>query len=159
MKTYIGIDPGEEGFLAAMGDSIRSYISIKDTHPLDIAKWLEELSHDDCFAAIEDVHALYGASAVSTFNFGYCKGWLVGLLTALQIPYTMVAPKDWQREIWERCDKVMDGNKVVTKATSINCAKRLFPYVDLRRTEKCKNPDHNKADSLLILEYARRKNL
>lgn len=36
---------------------------------------------------------------------------------------------------------------------------RLFPTVDLRRTIKCKNEDDNFADSLLMAEYGRRKNL
>lgn len=52
--------------------------------------------------------------------------------------------------------KVKDIN---TKATSFNASRRLFPNVDLRRSEKCKNLDDNKSDSLLIAEYARRKNL
>lgn len=158
-KTYIGIDPGEEGFIAVKQGASLDFLAIKDSEPLGIANWLEQIARDDCHAVIEDVHAIFGASAKSTFNFGYCKGWLVGLLTALKIPYSMVQPKIWQSEMWERCDKIMNGKKVVTKATSIMCAKRLFPNVDLRRTEKCKVIDDNKCDALLMCEYARRKNL
>lgn len=49
--------------------------------------------------------------------------------------------------------------EVNTKKTSMNAAKRIFPNVDFRKNERCKKPDDNKIDSLLIAEYARRKNL
>ena len=45
------------------------------------------------------------------------------------------------------------------KPTSINAARRLFPNIDLRKNERCKKIDDNKVDSLLMAEYARRKNL
>jgi hypothetical protein len=55
--------------------------------------------------------------------------------------------------------KQVSKKEVNTKQTSFNAAKRIFPAVDLRKTERCKNLDDNKCDSLLISEYARRKNL
>lgn len=48
---------------------------------------------------------------------------------------------------------------VDTKKMSFTASHRIFPTVDLRRTERCKNEDDNFADSLLIAEYGRRKNL
>jgi len=49
--------------------------------------------------------------------------------------------------------------RIDTKATSINAARRLFPEVDLRKSERSKKPDDNKVDSMLMAEYARRRNL
>lgn len=48
---------------------------------------------------------------------------------------------------------------VNTKQTSINCCKRLFPMLDLRKSERAKKIDDNKVDSILLCEYGRRKNL
>lgn len=160
MKYYIGFDPGREGCLTYIhGDSIESF-PFKDYDISDIYYKLSEISRlDSCYAVVEDVHAVFGSSAKSTFEFGFNKGWIIGLLTALRIPYSMIPPKTWQTCVWERCDKVMDGKKVKTKETSINCAKRIFPCVDLKRTPRCSKPDDGICDSLLMAEYARRKNL
>lgn len=161
-KYYIGLDPGASGACTVIsGDDIKSF-SFKD-HGIqeitNILTTLKELGPLPLYAVVEDVHAVYGSSAKGTFEFGYNKGWIVGMLTALSIPYSMIPPKTWQAGVWERCDKVMDGNKIKTKETSINCAKRIFPGIDLRRTPKCKKPDDGICDSLLMAEYARRKNL
>ena len=120
---------------------------------------------------VKDVHSIFGASAKSTFNFGEIKGILKGLLIANEIPYTLVQPKTWQQEIWINQDMIVSYKSVVragkeikqkvvdTKSTSINAARRLFPSIDLRKNERCKKIDDNKVDSLLMAEYARRKNL
>ena len=55
--------------------------------------------------------------------------------------------------------KVVTKKEVNTKQTSFNAAKRIFPEVDFRKTERCKNYDDNKVDSVLLSEYGRRKNL
>lgn len=159
-KYYCGFDVGECGALSVIhGESIETF-SFKDYDIADICHELSQINVlDSCYAVVEDVHSVYGSSAKSTFNFGFNKGWIIGMLTAMHIPYSMIPPKTWQSGVWERCDKVMDGKKVKTKETSINCAKRIFPNVDLRRTARCKKADDGICDSLLMAEYARRKNL
>lgn len=161
-KTYIGIDPGQKGFIAAICGNSREFISLADKSALDISDFLSR-RRDNSVAVIEDVHAIFGSSAKSTFSFGYVKGLLVGLLVAHKIPYVQVPPKDWQKEIWTTPDKVYaskDGKRRTDpKATSSNAARRLFPTEDFRRNGKCHKDDDNKIDALLISEYARRKNL
>lgn len=164
---YIGIDPGSKGFATLMEDGKPiAFASFQLCDQNALAEFFR--SHADCKVCMEEVHALYGSSAKSTFAFGEINGFLKGLFTANQIPYTLVQPKKWQKEIWVTQDMVYDykvdedgnGRKVVnTKQTSINAAKRLFPGLDLRRTQNCKNIDDNKVDSILIAEYARRINL
>ena len=173
MKTYIGIDPGSIGFI-----TIRHHDGEYEFIPLDgcdfrmlslkLAMLREET---DTFAIMEEVHAIFGSSAKATFAFGEINGLLKGLLITTGIPYQLVQPKQWQKEIWINQDMVVDHKKVIvkgveqnrkevnTKQTSLNAARRLFPDIDLRKTERCKKPDDNKCDSLLICEYARRKNL
>lgn len=175
MKKYIGIDPGNKGFLAVIDREECEYrfLSIDDSTPHEVSEFLINESFGcDTAVVIEDVHSIFGSSAKSTFNFGYIKGMLVGLLIAHRIPYTLVQPKEWQNEIWTNADKVYDMRKakhqdgkevsrkvVDTKKTSLNAAMRLFPSVDFRKSERCRKADDNKTDALLMAEYARRKNL
>lgn len=164
-KTYIGIDPGCKGFLVAVHSKDNSSISIADNSYNEIAKWLRSIIAEDesVVCCMEEIHAIYGSSAKSTFSFGETYGILQGLLIALRIPYHLVPPKTWQKEIWVAQDKVYktkNGKKSVdNKATSINAATRLFSDMDFRRTSKCRSVDDNKCDATLICEYGRRKNL
>lgn len=172
-RVYLGIDPGAKGFLTLYGNvDIKHYsIADNDFYKLgDILREIKEL-HPNIVCVMEEVHAIFGSSAKSTFSFGEINGLLKGLLIANKIPYHLVEPKKWQKEIWENKDMVVTYKSVTirgkqimkkeinTKQTSINAAKRLFPNIDFRKTERCKNIDDNKVDSTLIAEYARRKNL
>lgn len=173
-KTYIGIDPGAVGFITAMFPNGNfEFYSIEENDDLDLNRILKSIKERSWMvsAVIEDVHAIFGCSAKSTFAFGEIKGILKGLLVANEIPYTLVQPKIWQGEIWnnqdmivsyrtvKRDDKEIKQKVVDTKSTSINAARRLFPSIDLRKNDRCKKIDDNKVDSLLMAEFARRKNL
>ena len=173
-KTFIGIDPGVKGFVAAMFPNGKfEFYSIDENDDLDLHRIFKSIKDRSwqVTAVLEDVHAIFGSSAKSTFNFGEIKGILKGLLVANEIPYTLVQPKDWQKEVWGNHDMIVSYKSVIragkeikqkvvdTKSTSINAARRLFPNIDLRRNERCKTIDDNKVDSLLMAEYARRKNL
>lgn len=172
MKTYIGIDPGSIGFITIRyQDGELEFIPIEGCNFYALSLKLMMLQQTyDTFAIMEEVHAIFGSSAKATFAFGEINGLLKGLLIATGIPYQLVQPKQWQKEIWINQDMVVDHKKVIvkgveqtrkevnTKQTSLNAARRLFPDIDLRKTERCKKPDDNLVDSLLICEYARRKN-
>lgn len=172
-KCYMGIDPGSEGFIAVQKNGEFSHYSIADNDLYQLADIMAEIrqKHPNIVCVIEDVHALGNSAAKSTFSFGFNKGYLVGLLAASKIPYVLVQPKVWQKEMWINSDMVVTYKPVTikgkatvkkevnTKATSINAAKRLFPTMDFRRTERCKSVDNNKVDATLMSEYARRKNL
>lgn len=162
MKPYIGIDPGSKGYITLSTEDGYEYISIADNTFREIAKQLAEWKyrHADVFAVMEEIHPVFGSSAKGTFTFGEIFGLLQGLLIASEIPYHLVQPKEWQKEMWINADKVYKtGQKIDTKATSLNAAERLFPNIDLKRTPACRKPDDNKVDSLLICEFAKRKNL
>lgn len=164
-KLYMGIDVGGKGFITTQKDGHFSHYSIEDNDYYQLSEIMAEIRKEkEIVCVIEDIHSIYGASAKSTFNFGFCKGYLIGLLAANRIPYHLIPPKEWQKEIWSNADKVVkyssDGKKSTdTKNTSINACKRIFPHLDLRKNERCRNIDDNKVDSILMSEYARRKNL
>lgn len=173
MREYIGIDVGAKGYIAINTINDIQFYSIKELDYYQLSDIFNEVKslHPNIICAIEEVHAIFGSSAKATFNFGEINGLLKGLLVANKIPYHLVPPKTWQKEIWDNKDivfeyktiKSKDGVKtkkvINTKQTSYNAAKRIFPNIDLRKSERCKNYDDNKVDSLLISEYARRKNL
>ena len=179
-KTFIGIDPGNIGFITAMfPNGEKEFYSIDENDDLSLGRILKDIKKRswEVSAVMEDVHAIFGSAANSTFAFGEIKGVLKGLLIANEIPYILVPPKTWQQEIWIHQDEIYTtkqrtmtdkatGEKTVKqykavdpKPTSINAARRLFPNIDLRKNERCKKIDDNKVDSLLMAEYARRKNL
>lgn len=160
MKTYIGIDPGSKGYISVIdSEGGHIYLSIADNTVLQVSDFLSAFRNKDVHCVMEEVHAIYGSSAKSTFAFGEIFGLLKGILIANEIPYTLVPPKTWQKEIWTHSDEEKDGNKINTKKTSINAARRLYPREDFRRTLQCKTIDDNKVDSLLIATYGKRKNL
>lgn len=172
-KCYIGIDPGSRGFICTQCNGNFSFYSIEDNDLYQLSEIMSKIrqENENLVCVIEDVHALYNSAAKATFNFGFNKGYLIGLLAANKIPYVLIQPKEWQKEIWTNPDMVVNYKKttirgkeitrkeVDTKNTSINAAKRLFPNIDFRKTERCKKIDDNKVDATLMSEYARRKNL
>jgi crossover junction endodeoxyribonuclease RuvC len=88
-----------------------------------------------------------GQGVTSMFSFGKSAGFIEGVLTALAIPYQLVPPQTWK--------KVFSLN--ASKLNSIEVCQKLFPDVDLMRTERCKKPHDGMAEALLMAEYARRK--
>lgn len=172
-KCYMSIDPGSRGFICTQCNGNFSFYSIEDNDLYQLSEIMAKIrqENENLVCVIEDVHALYNSAAKATFNFGFNKGYLIGLLAANKIPYILVQPKTWQKEIWVNSDMVVDYKKVLlkgketirkevdTKNTSINAAKRLFPNIDFRKTERCKKIDDNKVDATLMSEYARRRNL
>lgn len=172
-KLYVGIDVGAKGFITTQINGLWAHYPIADNDLYQLSEIMRQmrLNHENIACAIEDVHAIFGSSSKATFQFGFNKGYLIGLLAANKIPYTLIAPKEWQKHIWTNADMVVTYKKVTikgketikkevnTKQTSINACKRLFPTMDLRKSERAKNIDDNKVDSILMSEYARRMNL
>lgn len=172
-KLYIGIDVGAKGFISMQKNGNWEFYPIADNDLYQLSEIMlrTRIENDSIACVIEDVHAVFGSSAKATFAFGFNKGYLIGLLAANQIPYTLIQPKEWQKEMWGNSDMVVTYKEVTikgkkvnkkevnTKQTSINACKRLFPQLDLRKSERATKIDDNKVDSILMAEFARRKNL
>ena len=142
---YIGIDPGESGALAMInGESGRTLVRPFDSEEYNTA--LELFAPEDSFCIVERVSAMPVQGVTVVFNFGRNYGYIQGLLTAHRIPYQLVRPQAWKREFGCTRDK----------NTSIAVCKRLFPGVNLKRTERCKKEHDGMAEALLMAEYGRR---
>lgn len=142
---YIGIDPGKSGAMAVIFDGMDETMLV----PFDEAKYinvLQNLSGHHVKSCLEHVTAMPKQGVTSMFNFGQNFGYIKGLLEAFQIPYELVRPQKWKKEFG-----------ISDKNSSVECCKRLFPGVVLRRTDRCRKDDDGMAEALLMAEYARRR--
>lgn len=141
--TYIGIDPGQNGAIALMGDGISVY-PYNNEKLIDICGIV---AGEDCICCLEQVHSMPKQGVASTFKFGTNYGYIKGVLEAFRIPYQEIPPQRWKKEFGLNTDK----------QKSIEVCKRLFPDVSLKRTERCKTDHDGMAESLLLALYAKRK--
>ena len=151
-KIAIGVDPGKDGSMAIIGlknypitvvfdeQLYRNYL---DSVSLRTRNGIDAKVH----CIVEHVGAMPGQGVTSCFSFGQNFGFILGLLTAFCIPYELVRPAKWKKEFSCTSDK----------NTSIEVAKRLFPGVSLKRTERCTKDHDGIAEALLMAEYARRR--
>jgi crossover junction endodeoxyribonuclease RuvC len=136
----MGIDPGNSGAISHL-DMISGNIEVFTLSHTEADIYDFVNNHkESCFGYLEKVHSMPKQGVVSSFTFGKNFGFLIGLLTALEIPYEFVTPQTWQKNIG--C--LSKGNKNITKAA----AQRLFPKIKIT---------HAIADSILIAEYGRRR--
>ena len=138
----IGIDPGAYGAatLMSMDGVIVDVIEFSKNTESEICDCFIEFAQEEkLFAYIENVHAMPKQGVSSTFKFGRGYGFLIGVLTALKIPYEKVTPNTWQKYL--SCQS--KGNKNITKTK----AQQLFPKQKIT---------HAVADAILIAEYGRR---
>lgn len=149
MSVSIGIDPGKTGAIAVMDDN-----KILCLEQFNVDKYVDVLSYvgrstsaKDIKVCLEKVGAMPGQGVVSMFNFGHNLGVIEGILSALRIPYQLVPPQTWKKEF------SLTGDK----AKSIEVCKKLFPWVDLRATDRSRKPSDGLAEALLMAEYARRR--
>jgi hypothetical protein len=147
--TYLGLDPGVTGGIAAISNGIALAFKMPETDR-DILDLLRAVApvQGQARAVIEKVNPGVFArpgherkmGVVSAFTFGGGYRALKMALTACDIPYDEALPVKWQNALSCRSK----GNKNITKAR----AQQLFPQV--------KKVTHAIADALLIAEYCRR---
>ena len=148
---WIGVDPGKSGGYAIIaeseiGRSVFAYPWDNEFFAMEMAALMQKKA-EGITAAVEKVGAMPHQGVVSMFNFGKSAGYIEGVLSALGIPYQLIPPSTWKREF------SLIGKD---KKASIEVCHKLFPEVDLKRTERCKTDSDGKAESLLLACYARR---
>ena len=148
---YIGIDPGAKGGYAVIaktetGQAVFAYPWDDSFFAMEMASLMQMKEHG-IIAAVEKVGARPGQGTVSMFNFGKAAGYIEGVLSALGIPYQLVPPAKWKNEF-----SLIGKDK---QASIVTCRK-LFPELDLKRTEQCRTDSDGKAEATLLAEYARR---
>jgi crossover junction endodeoxyribonuclease RuvC len=104
-----GIDPGLSGALAIVAEQAVLFVddlptfgipSGRRTRPeLDLGSLRQMLcAHAIDHVVLERVAARPGQGTVSMFRFGYAAGAITGLVAGLQLPYSFLLPKIWQKK-------------------------------------------------------------
>jgi Holliday junction resolvasome RuvABC endonuclease subunit len=155
-KAYLGIDPGNTGCIAIIPakGKIRSFYTGEKVET-DFWDWFsaqqasEVLEHwgQQCILELCGLERVWGrpgqnvkTTSMLMENFGTWKG----ILSALDVPFAEVLPKEWQQIIQDEPGKD-------SKKKSLSLARKLFSDVPLN-LEKY----HNRADSLNIALYVKR---
>ena len=147
-KVVIGVDPGAQGSMAVIEpEGVRLIACDYEAYQETIGSL--HLTSDAIFAVVEDVHAMPMNGCKGNFKLGWSLGRIQQILEGFRIPYQLVKPQTWQKEFGI-------SNKDKSKQQSIEAAKRLFPKVNLKRTERCTKDHDGFADALLMAEWGRR---
>lgn len=141
MLTYAGIDPGATGALAIIKDTETILVDYND----DVSSIRSALlEHKPTLVVLEKVSAMPGQGVTSMFKFGTNYGRWQGILDSLQIPYILIHPKTWQKEI-------LSGLNKGDKKRALNYCRRLFPQAELHLEKHI-----GRADALCLALYAKR---
>lgn len=144
---HIGIDPGGAGGLALVAPGCEPVAVRMPETERDIVDqleaWLDAGRGMPARAAIEHVWSTPGQGGA--FKFGKSVGTLLGILTALRIPFDQVLPRTWQKAMGVAYPpgSTDTEKKNITKRR----AQQLFPELTIT---------HATADALLIAYYCRR---
>ena len=167
-RFFIGIDPGMTGGLAVLNTRgtpvLLSGIPLRlvpgrkrATYDLVairalLAPWCEE----SALAVVEwpgPIPPRRFAGHLANHARGVAEGWawmLIGIGWARELVLP-VRPQAWQR------DMLADVRGSDTGERAIAGARRRWPRLDLRRTDRCTTPDLGRVDALLLAEHGRRR--
>lgn len=151
----IGIDPGLSGAIAVINgnDDLmifdmptmtveRNGKAKRQVSATELAQILKTAKSDDCHVFVEKVSAMAGQGVTSVFSFGRSFGMLEGILAALHMPVTYVAPATWVKAV----------HRGAGKDASRSRAMELFPdnQADFKRVK-----DDGRSDSALIAYWGK----
>jgi crossover junction endodeoxyribonuclease RuvC len=104
-EYLIGIDPGISGAIVILGAGMTPIewlrmpsLKVGKASRVDcaaLARFLQD--YDNGLAYVEHVGSMPGQGVASMFTFGHATGSVEGVLAALMIPVTLVAPAAWKR--------------------------------------------------------------
>lgn len=143
MNIYLGVDPGVNGGIAAIGFDRPIVYNMPETLMdlwdvfMDI-KNLADAEGATLSAFLESVSSSPQQGVKSAFTFGQIYGKLEMAITAAGIPLNRVRPQVWQKAMG--C--MTKGDKNVSKRK----AQELFPSIKIT---------HKIADALLIAKYGK----
>lgn len=146
--VVMGIDPGATGGIAVVNGSV-SAVPMPDlwTFARTVSFWAG--FGDNLHVFVEKSQAFPGQGISSTFSYGRHFGELLGVLAALNVRHTLVAPAQWTRSVHA-------GTKAGDpKVRTLEAVRRLFPGVSLLASPKCKVPHSGMVDALAIAWYGR----
>jgi crossover junction endodeoxyribonuclease RuvC len=155
---YIGIDPGLGGAVGILDENL---VQVFDTPTVLVEG--EKTKHKymvgamalllkpyagrrDVLAVLENVHSMPKQGVASSFSFGEGKGMWEGILGAFEIPFDLISPQRWKKEIMADQGKEKDAARFK--------AMQLFPSIAAQL--KLKKHD-GRAEALLMAAYGKRR--
>ena len=139
-----GIDPGITGALAVVNEDHdcetveMPTAGVGKHRAVDgagIARFMAE--RDVEFAIVELVHSMPRQGVASTFKFGTAYGTVLGTLHACCMPYRLVTPAKWKKDMMLSSDKRL----------SLEMATRRLPRAAL---QFARVKDHGRAEAALL---------
>lgn len=129
MSCYVGIDPGKKGAFAALDGDGRLLAVETTVDPHALAHFLN--THKPRHVFLEKAQSMPRQGIASAFNYGVGYGELIGVLTVIKTPYTLLRPAQWTKYAHTG---TKDG---APKERSAEAFKRLFAgALDLARRPK-----------------------
>lgn len=164
MKTQIAIDIGKSGYFCFMrgAEIITKQMPLigKEVDYLGIRNLLSKYQQEECHVTFERLTSLHLASKKANWSLSNQAGTIRGIIIGLGLPFSEIAPKLWQKSMLEGIPEIKDSaGKKDTKAMAHLAVTRLYPQLNLLRTEKCTRPDDGMIDSVLIATFSQRNNL
>ena len=159
-KVFLGIDPGQTGCLALIQFleeskvvrffdpplfQVKSGAKIKNEYnEIAMARALKEFSSlgTEVVCTLEKVSAMPDQGVTSMFNFGMGFGLWRGMLSAFEIPYSLVHPATWKAALMKDMPKEKDAARMR--------AIQLYPQA---AAELARKKDIGRADALLLAHY------
>ena len=143
----IGIDPGQKGAIAFVSKHGCHVQQMPETI-LGIDELLTEngLVNMAKLAVLEKAQAFPGQGVVSMFNYGVHYGSLQAVLTCLGLPFILVRPQEWKKEILKGLN--WKGDKMV----AVEYVRRKYPNLLLPRA---KDKQTGFADAICLAEFGK----
>jgi len=145
----LGIDPGQTGAVAflseyALGDVEAVPESVVDlpivngiVNVAGLYRMFQKISIRHAY--VERAQSMSKQGIASTFKYGVGYGAILGVLAALQIPYTLVSP-----QVWKKAFHLIGKDKEASRALAI----QWYPQAELHLKKH-----HGRAEALLIARW------
>lgn len=163
LDAIVGIDPGSSGALCLLIPSTKQVLFNSTTEkPKVLLEWFNQIQEEFNLriVMVEDVHAIQGAAAGSSFSFG----WNVGIMNVIPLcagaSLDKVQPKAWQKYIGVKPIVRKKGAPkpkahIRTKQLKLEVAEiceRLYPKTNIRGPKG--GIKDGMSDALMIAHYA-----
>jgi hypothetical protein len=157
---FIGIDNGLSGGIVAIDE--RQNILLKTPMPLiitdkkyyDVQKIIDIINQ---FKEVDTINVIVEKSFIqimdgkkSCFNMGFCYGLIQGLLTAMNVPFEIVAPQVWMKEIFQ-------GAYAKSEKVSVLYCVRKYPNTNWVIGVRAKTIHDGMTDACCIALYGHKK--
>lgn len=155
-RLIVGIDPGNSGAICIIDDKeVETIVMPIINGQVDekaLADLFLEIASEIKHVYLEEIFGLHTSGANSMLNFGRGHGKIVGILTAYKIPFTLVRPQVWQKQM------LVKGIAGTTKERALRTVKKSYSHINFLATARSKVPHLGIVDAVLIAHYGVSKN-